>query len=204
MAKSFAAKPMTSVLNLNKIVTERFLESSHHLGIVLDGDCKQAQTFLQAVSNFYTFGTSHRHLLFQIGKQGYFGEKHHWLILSSKRNFTHMFRDVEMYVNADIEIVCPEENSSFTKTYTVQEVYNPSYSRGGSVKFRRIGFYNAVHGYNVGQMHNKYFLRRDMTGVHLKTMIVVIKVYYSVPVIFLTISWSFPNRTDLKFILLPL
>lgn len=110
--------------------------------------------------------------MFQSGKYKYFHEKHHWLILISKENFTYLFDNVDMYINANIEIIYPDNFPSL-KNYTIQAVYNPSFTQGGTIKFYKVGFYNTVDGYKVKEAYPKYFLRRNMTGVHLKTMIVV-------------------------------
>ncbi|XP_018571126.1 glutamate receptor 2-like [Anoplophora glabripennis] len=156
IVKKLTSKLMTSVLNLNKTNIHQTLETTLHLGVILDGDCN-------GVKHFLSMG----------GKHKYFDEKHHWLVLTSTTNFTHLFDNVEIYINGNIEIIYPEKNVSSVKNYTIQAVYNPSSSQGGYVKFYTVGFYNTMEGYTFGETYPKYSLRRNMTGVRLKTMVVL-------------------------------
>lgn len=101
--------------------------------------------------------------------------KYHWLVLASDSNFSKIFEYVELYINADISVVYPEyqENS---KVYIVQDVYNPASNRGGSLKTSIVGYYTKKRGYVITKSGFKYNLRKNMTGVTLKSIVVVSKI----------------------------
>ncbi|KAJ8924531.1 hypothetical protein NQ315_007329 [Exocentrus adspersus] len=151
--KRFIMKPMTSIFDLNKIIVKNVFRTSLQLGIVVDGDCEGVKQLLEIS-----------------GHHNYFNENYHWLVLTLKGNITYIFENVRMYINADIQIVFPES----VINYTVLEVYNPAHGRGGSVKFHKVGFYNSYHKYKFkAQRRCKYWIRRNMTGVTLRSLIVL-------------------------------
>ncbi|KAJ8963826.1 hypothetical protein NQ314_005357 [Rhamnusium bicolor] len=145
------------VSNINQvIIPDSFKPNYKHMGLILDGDCDMAEDFL-----------------LQCGRYKYFDVRHHWLILSSTKKVLNIFKNVGMYINSNIQVVYPGRNGKGgIKHYTIDEVYNPSSDRGGTLKHYNIGFYNENNGYNTKDEY-KYWIRRNMTGVTLKTMIVV-------------------------------
>lgn len=102
-----------------------------------------------------------------------FGVKHHWLLKFSTANKTEILNDVEMYINADIHVAYPREYNKKNKNYTIEDVYNPAYGKGGELKRKIIGFYNDKDGYKVEVPLSKYYERKNMTNVILKTKVVV-------------------------------
>ncbi|KAJ8963510.1 hypothetical protein NQ317_010575, partial [Molorchus minor] len=102
-----------------------------------------------------------------------FDDRHHWLILTSYRTFLNDFDNVTLYINANIQVIYPKENVSHVNNFTVEDVYNPSSNRGGILNHRTLGFYNKMEGYVAREKGCKYWIRRNMTGVTLKTIVVV-------------------------------
>lgn len=59
-------------------------------------------------------------------------------------------------------------------TYLIDDVYNPAYGKGGTLKSFTIGRYTNLNGYQTNERLNKYFLRKNLTGVQFSSAIVVI------------------------------
>ncbi|CAH1185813.1 unnamed protein product [Phyllotreta striolata] len=144
-----------SILNVKDPQNPHYLTTQHHhIGVVVDGDCSRSD-----LGNFLKLS----------GENRLFDVKHHWLILSGEANFSETFNNVELYINADISVMFPWNSTELI----IQDVYNPASTRGGRLKKRIMGYYNRTDGYNIVEKEFKYTLRRDMSGVTLRSIIVL-------------------------------
>lgn len=100
-----------------------------------------------------------------------FDSKHFWLVLSKSSDYNHLFKFANLNVNSDIKVAY-YSNGSLGK-YIIDDVYNPAYERGGDLKTSEVGFYDTKRGYHIDEAENKYFARKNFTGVRFKSVIVV-------------------------------
>nr|XP_015837359.1 PREDICTED: glutamate receptor ionotropic, delta-2-like isoform X3 [Tribolium castaneum] len=142
-----------SVLNLNQAGVYQSIKSNHQqIGVVLDGDCPESESFL-----------------ITCGQLKLFDVKHHWLILSKSIQFLEKIKNAVVNINADIHVAVQSGTN-----WTIFDVYNPASEHGGSLKYTRVGFYSRGRGYNAQTNEAKYWRRKDMTGVTFKTMVVLL------------------------------
>nr|CAI5820252.1 unnamed protein product [Callosobruchus analis] len=106
------------------------------------------------------------------GELDFFNVQHQWLILTSTQNFSYLFDKVTMFINSDITVAYPSEGNTGEKNYVIEEVYNPAEGKGGHLNRRVLGTFNVSHGYKAREKRCKYWVRRNMTGVLLKTTVV--------------------------------
>ncbi|XP_050515098.1 uncharacterized protein LOC126890283 [Diabrotica virgifera virgifera] len=134
-----------------------FFHTTHkHIGVIIDGDCDENMT---------------KHFLAECGKNYYFHVKYHWLIMTTNLLFTQYFENVELYLNSDINILYKSFENGLN-IYKLEDTYNPASMKGGQLKRRNMGFYtNTVDGFKKDQ-ESKYWLRRNLTGITLKSMLV--------------------------------
>ncbi|XP_074034442.1 ionotropic receptor 75a [Leptinotarsa decemlineata] len=99
----------------------------------------------------------------------YFYETYHWLIMSLSRDISHIFEPLKLSINSDVHLVIPNEKENFS----IFDVYNPASEHGGIVKVIFLGMYNKAVGYMAKYSGNKYWERRNMTGVNFKSAIVI-------------------------------
>ncbi|CAH1169520.1 unnamed protein product [Phaedon cochleariae] len=152
-------KNTISVLNIETLSSLKFLETQNNrMGVVLDGDCN-----VERISSFLRL----------CGTEKFFDVKHHWLILTSNKSISTIFENVELYINADIHIVYAPSAGFSSVNFTVEDVYNPAYGKGGKLQTKTIGYYSAKDGYRAREMQCKYWMRRNMSGVTLKSRIVL-------------------------------
>ncbi|XP_072397594.1 ionotropic receptor 75a-like [Diabrotica undecimpunctata] len=85
--------------------------------------------------------------------------------------FTNFFENVEFYVNSDI-IILYKLFENGLNIYKLEDMYNPASMKGGQLKRRNIGFYNSTVGGFKKDQEYKYWLRRNLTGITLKSMLV--------------------------------
>ncbi|KAG5900001.1 hypothetical protein JTB14_009087 [Gonioctena quinquepunctata] len=146
-----------SILRLDHPNNLKILKTqNNHIGVILDGDCdgRKTEKFIK-----------------QCGKDKLFGVTHHWLIISRNKAFSDIFEDIELYINADIHFAHPKDDA--TNTYVIEDVFNPAFGKGGELKKRVLGYYTQNAGYPLQGQECKYRLRRNMTGVTLKSHIVL-------------------------------
>lgn len=93
--------------------------------------------------------------------------------MSTKKNFSNIFENIELYINADINIIYPELVNGSQRKYIIEDVYNPAFNKGGELKRMIIGYYNEKDGYKIDDKDFKYWVRKNMTGVTLQSQIVV-------------------------------
>ncbi|XP_031352602.1 ionotropic receptor 75a-like [Photinus pyralis] len=91
-------------------------------------------------------------------------------MLGSNRDTIEKFKNVNMFINADISVAISNQKKS---NWTVFDVYNPAYKNGGKLVVSEIGYYNDDDGYRVGVEDNKYYRRRNMTGVTFKSVLAI-------------------------------
>ncbi|CAG9771652.1 unnamed protein product [Ceutorhynchus assimilis] len=126
-------------------------------GVVLDVDCVGAEELLIRSRRYRVFDT-----------------KTFWLMLHSSNNYGHLFRYVNLNVDSDIKVAYPANDSEISnKKYTIDDVYNQAYEKDGEFKSKEAGFYDTQYGYQVLEKENKYFVRRNLTGVKFRSAVVV-------------------------------
>lgn len=76
-----------------------------------------------------------------------------------------------MNVDSDVKVAYPSENND---TYTIDDVYNQAFEKGGDLKSFTVGLYTREKGYQVNEGVNRYVVRRNLTGIQFDTLIVVI------------------------------
>ncbi|XP_050513541.1 ionotropic receptor 75a-like isoform X2 [Diabrotica virgifera virgifera] len=127
-----------------------------HLGIVLDGDCKNWTSIINQETD-----------------KKYFYETYHWLVTSTSENVTNDLSQLKLNINSDMHLVTLDSFNETNEAYTIYDVYNPASDHGGEFKMFNIGFYNENVGYVLTNFENKYWRRRNMTGTHFKSAVVV-------------------------------
>lgn len=88
-------------------------------------------------------------------------------------NFSNILNKVEIYINADIYVAYPTDGMKNNRNYTIEDVYNQAFGKGGELKRKIVGFYNEKKGYNVAVPRCKYCDRKNMTNVTLNSKVVV-------------------------------
>lgn len=91
----------------------------------------------------------------------------------TNKYYHHIFDKVNLNVDSNIKVVYPQKNGN-NLTYLIDDVYNPAYGKGGKLKSSTIGIYTNLDGYQTNERLNKYFLRKNLTGVQFNSVIVVI------------------------------
>ncbi|KAF5300902.1 hypothetical protein FQR65_LT09065 [Abscondita terminalis] len=142
-------------VNFKIPLIEIMRKDQSHLAIVVDGDCNDA-TYLLKMS----------------AKLEYFYDTYHWLVFGSHYNVTKKFKDAELAVNADVSFATTYGAS---ENWTILDIYNPSYKNGGQLVIKEIGNYSDSEGFHLLTTHNKYFDRKNMSGVLFKSAVVVKK-----------------------------
>ncbi|XP_057653375.1 ionotropic receptor 75a-like [Diorhabda carinulata] len=159
LSKSLAFENyMLAFINIKKIKRHDklwFLQTNKsHVGVILDGDCEQ-----NVLEPF----------LLQCGWDRYFNVKIHWLITTTNKNFSDTFKNIELYIDADINLLYPTKYNNFF----VVDVYNPASTKGGGLKTLNLGKYNNTSGFRMKKENYKYWSRKNMTGVVLRTIVVL-------------------------------
>lgn len=96
--------------------------------------------------------------------------------MRTSKNLKELFKNVTININADINVAVL--NKSISEKYTIFDVYNPAASHGGNIYFIKIGYYDQKVSFNIENHKEKYFRRRNLTGVTFKSMIVVFYFLY--------------------------
>ncbi|XP_060526921.1 ionotropic receptor 75a-like isoform X2 [Cylas formicarius] len=128
----------------------------YKLGVVLDGDCRSSRSLLLKCKRYKCFDSTH-----------------YWFILRTSNNYADLLRNVYLNIDCDVKVAYPKESNNFPRGYVIDDVYNPASDRGGELKTRAVGSFDTSHGYHVTELGNKYFVRRNLTGVTFKTVIVL-------------------------------
>ncbi|KAF2895118.1 hypothetical protein ILUMI_11048, partial [Ignelater luminosus] len=140
--------------NLTLIVNTQL---NRHFGIIVDGDCINTASLLK-----------------QAEKLMLFGDTQHWLVMASNKSVLRYFTNLSLNINSDLYVALPGNTNSNNKPkWTIIDVYNPAYKHGGELKTEGIGSYNDAEGFKIDRQPNKYWVRRNMTGVTFKVMIVL-------------------------------
>ncbi|XP_050305883.1 ionotropic receptor 75a-like [Anthonomus grandis grandis] len=138
--------------NLN--ILDTLMENYKRMGMVVDGDCPEAKGLLMRCKRYNVFDT-----------------KHFWLVTHNSGSYDYLFRFVNLNVNSDVKVAYP--NPHQFATYVIDDVYNPAYLKRGGLKTSEVGFYDANRGYRLHQTQNKYFTRRNLTGIQFNTLVVL-------------------------------
>lgn len=64
--------------------------------------------------------------------------------------------------------------------YTIYDVYNPAFERGGQLRSTEVGFYNEQNKLLWINFGNKFFDRKNLTGIEFKSVIVVCSSYSAI------------------------
>ncbi|ERL88320.1 hypothetical protein D910_05707 [Dendroctonus ponderosae] len=103
-----------------------------------------------------------------------FDTKHFWLIQYNSSSYQNLFTNVNLNVDSEVKVAYPVTKSDMLrKKYAIDEVYNSAFEKGGVLKMSRVGQYTIQSGYEIFEVQNKYFLRRNLTGVHFSSVVVV-------------------------------
>ncbi|XP_023311151.1 glutamate receptor 2-like [Anoplophora glabripennis] len=134
--------------NLESVLRRR----NHHLAVVVNGDCENVTNVLNVQTD-----------------KKYFYETFHWLIVDNSKNAMLFKLDkVKLNINSEVHLaIC--ENSSCV----IYDVYNPASEHGGKLVATVLGHYKTDIGYKAEMSQNKYWLRRNMTGVNFKSAVVL-------------------------------
>lgn len=112
--------------------------------------------------------------LFQETDKKYFYETYHWLITSSTMNITEKLKILRLNINSDMNLVIFKQSDSINNAnVSIYDVYNPAFEHGGELKVDIFGYYNQKQGYIINNLENKYWRRKNMTGVTFKSAVVV-------------------------------
>ncbi|XP_066142429.1 ionotropic receptor 75a-like [Euwallacea fornicatus] len=140
-------------IKFSKIMT-MISNNYKRMGIVLDGDCKEAKTFVLKAGNHKVFDS-----------------KHFWLVLHNSTDPQQLFKYVNLNIESEIKVAHPIPRES--KNFSIYDVYNPAYGRGGELRASKVGFFDYVERYVEYDMGNKYEKRRDLSGVQFRTGVVL-------------------------------
>lgn len=99
-----------------------------------------------------------------------FGVKHHWLIPTISFEVIELFRKVLLNIDCDIQIALYNNE---TYNWTILDLYNPASEHGGEMKYTPVGFFNRKDGYRARIKESKYYVRKNLTGVLFKSVVVV-------------------------------
>lgn len=106
----------------------------------------------------------------QLTDKKFFYETYHWLVVSTNESTRTLFERVKLNINSDVHLAVIGDGENIT----IHDVYNPASEHGGELKISYLGYYNDVDGYNAKIKENKYWKRRNVTGVTFKSAVVVI------------------------------
>ncbi|KAL1513568.1 hypothetical protein ABEB36_002965 [Hypothenemus hampei] len=145
-------KPVYKVNILNDLVS-----NYKRIGVILDGNCNETGQ-----------------LLIRCARYKVFDARHFWLVLFNSENFMDIFQKVNLNVDCEVKVALPVPGHN---KYLIKTIYNPAYGKGGELKVSKIGIYDIDNGYQVNGIDNKYFKRRNFTGVHFNSAIVLAEKY---------------------------
>lgn len=81
---------------------------------------------------------------------------------------------MSLNVDSDVKVAYPVTKSDLLRRkYAIDDVYNSGFKKGGVLKFSRVGLYTIQNGYQIFEVQNKYYLRRNLTGVQFNSVIAV-------------------------------
>ncbi|XP_045477706.1 ionotropic receptor 75a-like isoform X2 [Harmonia axyridis] len=135
----------------------RDLVLRQRMALVMDGECENSRYYLEALS-----------------QQGLFYENYFWLIeTQAVDKLVVLFQNSSLFVNADILVAVGKSMEKMG--LDIYEVYNPSNRHGGSLKISKVGSYEPERGFNISWIGEKYWRRKNMTGLTFKSAIVTPK-----------------------------
>lgn len=95
-------------------------------------------------------------------------------MLHSSSSYHYLFENVNLNIDSEVKVAYPSTNLTTHQThYILDEVYNPAYGKGGDLKWFKTGTYDNRNGFQMQKMRNKYVVRRNLTGVYFKSLVVV-------------------------------
>ncbi|KAJ8978939.1 hypothetical protein NQ317_003000, partial [Molorchus minor] len=146
----FLVFDMKSALEDLEIVFHR---ENGHLAVVVDGDCENISAVLSKSL-----------------PRSYFYETYHWLILSSSEEIVlTALKKVKLNINSDMHYLTTSANG----TFTIYDIYNPAFEHGGELVVKQMGYYRKHDGYKAEIKEDKYWKRKNMTGITFNSAIVV-------------------------------
>ncbi|KAJ3637570.1 hypothetical protein MTP99_001018 [Tenebrio molitor] len=125
----------------------------YHLIVILDGDCVNSAKSI-------------------VEDKKYFYETYHWLVLSSSTaqdDSINFLKVAPLNINSDVNLVVL---SNETDEWTVFDAYNPASNHQGQFRTTHLGHYNRKNGFKIRTRSNKYWTRKNMTGVQFKSAVV--------------------------------
>ncbi|CAH1113582.1 unnamed protein product [Psylliodes chrysocephalus] len=89
-------------------------------------------------------------------------------------NITEKLKILRLNINSDMNLVILKQSDSINNAnVSIYDVYNPAFEHGGELKVDIFGYYNQKQGYIINNLENKYWRRKNMTGVTFKSAVVV-------------------------------
>ncbi|RZC36160.1 Lig chan domain containing protein, partial [Asbolus verrucosus] len=103
----------------------------------------------------------------------YFYETYHWLILttpSNEDNTINFLKNASLNINCDVNMALFDNESD---NWTIFDIYNPASNHEGQFTMKKLGHYNFKDGFRAKMTNNKYWVRKNMTGVRFKSAVVI-------------------------------
>ncbi|KAJ8670415.1 hypothetical protein QAD02_001674 [Eretmocerus hayati] len=147
-----------SYLPINAFSTvsiDEFLKVNYYkLGVILDLDCDRSEKVLQHIT----------------GLKSPFNESYHWMMrATSEKMPVEIFESLPLSVNTEITVAMQNLNLS----YSLYDVYNPSYRHGGKLNITFMGYWNINEGLTISMTQYKYLRRANLNGLLLNFSIVI-------------------------------
>ncbi|KAK9883985.1 hypothetical protein WA026_004921 [Henosepilachna vigintioctopunctata] len=101
-----------------------------------------------------------------------FYENFSWLILTtSVSSGENLLKDLNIDINSDIHLAVQDQSNSYNRE--IYDAYNPSRNHGGDVIIKKIGKFSTKRGYILEKQSDKYWRRKNMTGLTFKSAVVI-------------------------------
>ncbi|XP_063918654.1 glutamate receptor ionotropic, kainate glr-3-like [Zophobas morio] len=81
----------------------------------------------------------------------------------------NFLKSLPLNINSDVNLAYPHSKDE----YVILDVYNPASQHSGQFTSGIVGYYNKHAGYKATIPENKYWIRKNMTGVRFKSAVVV-------------------------------
>ncbi|ERL84511.1 hypothetical protein D910_01941, partial [Dendroctonus ponderosae] len=99
---------------------------------------------------------------------------HFWLIQLKSSKYDYLFNSLNLNVNCDLKVAYLNLVTAIKSfKYTIHDVYNPAFERGGKLRTTEVGFYNDEKKFLWIDPRNSYSDRNNLTGIEFKTVIVL-------------------------------
>ncbi|XP_044265374.1 ionotropic receptor 75a-like [Tribolium madens] len=126
----------------------------YHLAVIIDSSCIDFADFI-------------------IQDKKYFYETYHWLIPTTTQNLNktlNFLLKAPLNINSDVNVAILNEEPN---EWSILDVYNPASSHHGQFTVIKLGYCNETNGFQAKINGNKYWTRKNMSGVRFKSAVVV-------------------------------